>query len=172
MTRRAPALAPFALAALSLPLGSCLGPELVFTAGLSAAQAGVSEFSKGRLRTAWDAPIHVMLDAVRDSLESLGFEPQVVSTTGEEWHVEAEQLDGTGIDVYLTTITERVTLVSIRVGVFGDQPLSKLIADRIDTHISRWEEEGDDTTVVPGGPAPAGSTEGSRKSPPRRRGGP
>jgi len=148
MPRRAPRPLAFLLFALPLPLASCLGPEVVFTAGFSAAQAGVSEFSKGRLRTAWNAPIDVMLNAVRDALDTLGFEAEVLSTTGDEWHVSTEQLDGTDIEIYLTTITPRVTLISIRVGLLGDQPLAKLIADRIDAQVKAWEEAGSPTPVV------------------------
>jgi len=63
----------------------------------------------------------------------------VRSTAGDERHVEAEQFDSTEIDNYPTTVTARGSLVSIRVGILGDQPLAKLVAARIDERVRDWE---------------------------------
>jgi hypothetical protein len=126
-----------------LPLfvpGGCVGPGIVATAGLSAAQAGVSEFTKGRLKTAWDVPLETMFQVTHSSLRKLGYTIEGERSKGNEWFIASRELDGTAIDVYLRRSTSKVTLVSIRVGMFGDQPLSRLITDTIDRQLKEWNE--------------------------------
>ncbi len=134
------ARAPLLFLPLLLPLASCLGPEAVATAGFSAAQAGVFEYKKGTMRTAWDAPMETMFEASRQALADLEFQIMREVSTGEEWNLRAMELDYTAIDIYLEQATPAVTIVSIRVGTWGDQPVSKLIADRIDKRIKAWEK--------------------------------
>ena len=138
MPRPAPALVTVLLLSLGLCSASCLGPEIVATAGLSATQAGVAEYKKGTLRTAWDAPLDAMFDASKRALTELGFQITGEVSTGEERSLRAMELDYTAIDILLERVSPVVTILSIRVGTWGDQPVSKLISERIDRHVRAW----------------------------------
>lgn len=141
------------LLALLVP-GGCVGPGIVATAGLSAAQAGVSEFTKGRLKTAWDVPLEKMFQVTHSSLRKLGYTIEGERSTGNEWFIATRELDGTSLEVYLRRSTPKVTMLSIRAGLFGDQPLSRLIADTIDRQLKDWNESGEESQAEERAAAP------------------
>ena len=142
------------LLVLCAVIPACLGPDVVATAGLSAAQAGVSEFKKGRLITAWDVQLETMFQVVHSSLHRLGYKIEGQRPSGSEWFIATRELDGTAIDIYLRRSSPKVTMVSIRIGFFGDQPLARLIADTIDRQLKDWHDATTrpDATIVPESP--------------------
>lgn len=146
MTTRA---LPILLLLSSAALPACVGPDIVATAGFSAAQAGVSEFNKGRLKTAWLAPIETMFDACYATLQHLGYKIEGERHEGDDWFIGSRELDGTSLEIYLYRSSPRVTAVSIRVGSFGDQPLSRLIADSIDRELSTRAKGAPVPYVIP-----------------------
>lgn len=133
---------------------SCVAPGMVATAGLSAAQAGVSEFYKGRLKTAWDVELATMFQVVHSALHRLGYKIEGERATGNEWFIGSRELDGTGIEIYLRRSSPKVTMVSIRVGMFGDQPLSRLISDTFARQLESWRETARDAAREAGLQAP------------------
>lgn len=140
---------PILLLLSSPALPACVGPDIVATAGFSAAQAGVSEFYKGRLKTAWEAPIETMFDACRATLLNLGYKIEKERQDGDDWFIRSRELDGTSLEIYLTRSSPKVTAVSIRVGSFGNQPLSRLIADSIDRELSTRAKGAPIPNVIP-----------------------
>lgn len=120
---------------LPLVLCGCVGPDIVATAGFSAAQAGVSEFKKGSLRTAWEVELETLFPVAHSALRRLGYTIEGERVKGKEWFLASREIDGTAIEIYMRRSSPKVTSISIRVGLFGDQPLSRLIADTIDREL-------------------------------------
>jgi hypothetical protein len=132
--RRRGVLAGLAAAACS---GGCAAP-IVATAGLSVAQFGASSYLNGKLDAARRVPIEAAFKATRDAMTPMAFEiteERGPSDDNDLAYLATKERDGTAITVRLTRVSNAVCKIEIRVGVFGDQTLSRLILANIDQQL-------------------------------------
>jgi hypothetical protein len=120
-----------AAAALLLTLAGCAAPAIVVSAGLGVAQIGSAVYNNGKLSAAWKRPLPEVRDAAERALGQLGYgiANSTESPSGAE--IIAREQDGRTISVTLERSSPEVTLVRIRIGYLGDQPLSRLILEEI-----------------------------------------
>lgn len=121
--------------------GGCVPvPDPVLSVGFSAAQAGASAFIQGELRAAMKTSIRQLFDATMDAAGEKGLrfeisdsqfrEDSAVITcreTGDEDHGGNRRV----IEIIMRKSSPGVTTISIQVGTFGDQPMSRLVLDEI-----------------------------------------
>lgn len=126
-------------------------------------QAGTSAFANGRLDAAREATLELAWEAVRRAMGDLAFAPVDTWTSGDTPGGPADayhqpltapvpndgapagafflaRADGGGeIRIRLISKSAAVTKISIRVGLLGDQALSRLILETIDGHLASDE---------------------------------
>ncbi len=120
----------FVLAGAGLSLASCAPP--IVSAGLSVAEAGNSVFFEGNLRAAVKHDLASVFAASQKALTDLAYEPCVNDLKSHGAELTArESNDGRLVVVTLKESSPRVTLVQVRVGLFGDQQISRLVVSEI-----------------------------------------
>ncbi|MBX3380517.1 MAG: DUF3568 family protein [Phycisphaeraceae bacterium] len=129
---------PLLAAACSLAvLSGCFTPfDLAANAGLGVAQAGTSTFIQGTLQAAFDKPIDRVLEASRRALTDLGYEITREDSGTHYAQLQAAQADDSSIVVKLRKSSETVTGLSIRVGLWGDNAVSRLILAEIERELA------------------------------------
>ncbi len=119
------------LLAVSLP--ACAPPVLFANAGVSLAEAGTSAFIEGELRAARKQPLEDVHRAYEGALLRLNF-PIVRQMVEENYvFISADQVNQDEIQVRLTRHSPTVTAIRIRVGVFGDQAIARLIMEEAES---------------------------------------
>jgi hypothetical protein len=114
----------------------CAAPVIVASAGLTVAQYGATSYLNGRLDAARRVPLETVYKAALDAMAPLGFEPTDTTEPDEnDAYLATRQLDGTSIAIRFTRVSSQVCKVEIRIGVFGDQTLSRLIMSNIDNQL-------------------------------------
>lgn len=148
------------LVVLAAWLGGCapliVAPTAVMaTAGLSAVQAGTTAYVGGVLESAEKGTLaQAYLDAL-DAVEELRFE--LVRTTLDEHYalVMVREAGGRKIRIQLQRKSPIVTKVRIRVGLLGDQAMSRLVLAQIRQELGedfQHELEFDPLQQGPSGP--------------------
>jgi hypothetical protein len=106
---------------------------------VGAAGAGVGygtyAFIRGELEVAYPNEFQQTWSAVLDALESLEIRKKSAVKDAFGGKIEAARADGTSIKIAIKPITSASTSVKIRVGVFGNQTISEMIADEIDRNL-------------------------------------
>lgn len=130
-------LALFSIAAgISVSAGGCAAPLLATGAGLSAFQAGGSAYIRGELESAEVVEMHTLFQLVQDVLvEEFAFEIAVARAGDNYAFIHTKETQGRMIRVNLERKSPVVTKINVRVGLFGDQPMSRLILGGIQAHI-------------------------------------
>lgn len=133
------------LCALGVGLASCAPPVVVASAGLGMAQAGTVAYFEGELRTAFPRELEASYAAIEPALKRLGFDSDRAEFRAQEHYgyVFTHTLTAERIEIRVTGVTDRVTALRIRVGVFGDQAVARLILNEIE------DELGLDKAKVP-----------------------
>lgn len=125
----------FAVAALALP--GCLTPfDLAANAGLGVAQVGSSSFTQGTLQAAFDKPIGKVVEASRSAMTRLGYEITREDTGTHYAQLQSAQSDGSSIMLKFRKSSESVTGLSIRVGLWGDSAVSRLILLEVEKELA------------------------------------
>ena len=65
------------------------------------------------------------------TLEQLQFIKEATNRDGLSGSIEAKRADGTPIHVKFELVSDKVTSIKIKVGIFGDRQISELIHERI-----------------------------------------
>ncbi|MEP9411642.1 MAG: DUF3568 family protein [Candidatus Brocadia sp.] len=99
------------------------------------AGAGTVAYLKGELKSTEEASIGQVWHAAQKAMKDLEF-----AVTSEEKDALSAKLIARGagdtkVEINLERVSENLTTVRIRVGVFGDESLSRLILERIKKHI-------------------------------------
>ncbi len=99
------------------------------------AGAGTVAYLRGELKSTEEASIYRVLQATQQAMKDLKF-----TVTNEEKGISSAKLtaygtDDTKVEVNLENVSEKLTNVRIRVGVFGNESLSLLILERIKKHL-------------------------------------
>jgi hypothetical protein len=133
------------VAAAALSSGGCL----VVAAGAAAGGAAAAgwAYARGVIYQEYPTPLDATHAAVRTSLGELQF-PIVSEDKGTkvaQSSIESKTGDNKQIHIYLATRSHPIpaegviTRVSIRVGAFGDDAITKRIFDQISTHLTSPE---------------------------------
>jgi hypothetical protein len=118
------------LAALTLVVGAMAAGCGAIIAG-AAAGAGAVAYIRGELEATEAAPIGQVFDATKAVVDELQFKVLSADADAYEGKVHAETARGKEIGITLERESDAVTTIRIRVGVFGDENLSRLIHERI-----------------------------------------
>lgn len=127
------------LVCAALGLFSCA--PVYITAGLSVAQVGTAAFINGQLVSARQAPIEEVWAAAVGALEELEFDirtlrpPDSPDSCGRSAYVMAKDEGGPQVKIRLERASEAVTRIRIRINIFGDQALARLVLSRIDARL-------------------------------------
>ncbi len=99
-----------------------------------AAGAGTVAYLKGELKTNEDVPINKLFDATRAALKEMGLTVQKFEKAVDSAQFTAMTADDKTIKINLKKRNDYLTELSIRVGTFGDESLSKKILEEIRKH--------------------------------------
>ena len=107
----------------------------VFTSGCVATKTAAHDtvsWIRGALEVNLDYSVEEVGFAATTAVNNLKFNNVLSRVDVVSGEVNAETAQGTDIDILIDKISERITRVSIRVGAFGDEAVSRLILDEIE----------------------------------------
>ena len=115
-----------ALAAACLMLQGCVAAVVGAGAG-----AGTYAYMRGEYQTTYSYPLEKTYSATLAALKDL--QMPVVSSVKDltDGTIESKKGDGSDVKILLKTEGELVTSIRVRVGIFGNEAVSKLIVDKI-----------------------------------------
>jgi hypothetical protein len=116
------------LISMGLMLQGCL--LLAVGAGAGAGAATVA-YVKGELKTTYAASLNRTWDATLSALKDLRINVYSSKKDVTEGDIEATKADGTKVKINLAPAGPDTTSVSIRVGIFGDEEVSRVINRQI-----------------------------------------
>jgi hypothetical protein len=104
----------------------------LFLVGASvAAGIGTAAYVNGELSVSEEVGVDKTFKATVSAMNELEFKVTEQQKDAVSGKVIAKMANGTIIRIYVHRETDRVTVIRIRVGTFGDEALSKLIHDKI-----------------------------------------
>lgn len=110
---------------------SSSGCALLLVGAGAAAGAGTVAYLQGELKTNQDAPLDKVLKAADATLKEMKL-TVLERTEGVERAKLTARVEGDKrVEITLTRLTPKATAISIRVGVFGDEALSRQILEKI-----------------------------------------
>ncbi len=101
------------------------------------AGAGTVAYVRGELQTAYAASFNRTWDATIAALNDLGITIYNTKRDATEGDIEATKTDGTKVKINLKPKGQGVTSVRIRVGIFGDEEVSRTISDQISRRLGK-----------------------------------
>jgi hypothetical protein len=134
-------------AACAVALAGCAAPALIATAGFGALQTGTEAFIRGELESAVANPLAEVYAAGDAAVRELEFKITNSKLGKENGYIRAKETQGRKIVVDVEMKSPTVTKINIRVGLFGDQAISRLI-------LSHIQEKLSPTPVHAAGPQP------------------
>jgi hypothetical protein len=126
-----------ALAALAaFGLGGCAAPPIIVaSAGVSALQAGSTAYVRGELESADAVPLRAFHAAAMQAMDDLHF-PIVDARVATRFaQIRGREIGGRAVRIDLEKKSPMVTKLNIRVGIFGDQAISRLIQQAISARL-------------------------------------
>lgn len=115
----------------ALLLQGCGAPLVIASAGLGALQTGTTAFIRGELESAEPYPLDVAHQAARDGLVDLRLPIVSERITRNSAAIIASETGGRAVKIYLERKSPVVSKINIRVGVWGDQAMSRLVQQAI-----------------------------------------
>ena len=117
-----------AIALCGLAAQGCVAAAL----GGAAAGAGAVAYQKGEFRSVYKAPLDRTADATESALRALDLTvDRRLQVAPDQTRIDAHKPDGTAVTVALTPSAPDSTIARIRVGMLGDEGLSRMIDRRI-----------------------------------------
>jgi hypothetical protein len=107
--------------------GSCTAPVFVVTAGLSVAQLGTAAYANGALKSATIVSADEAVAAAEAAIAGLELSLIRKTVSGRKTLILSEEMGGRNVSIEIIKKTERFCTITIRVGVFGDQAVSRLV---------------------------------------------
>jgi hypothetical protein len=101
----------------------------------AAAGAGAIAYIRGELEATEEAPIGAVVTATHSAIDDLEFRLLSADADAYSAKIRAETARGTDIGISLKRVSDNVTEIHIRVGVFGDEDLSRLIHEKMRAHL-------------------------------------
>jgi hypothetical protein len=111
-----------------------LGCVAVIGAG---AGAGTVAYIRGELQTTYAASFNRTWDASLAALKDLGITVYNTKKDATEGDIEATKADGTKVKINLKPTEPDTTAVKIRVGIFGDEEVSRTIGNQISKRLGK-----------------------------------
>lgn len=131
---------------LALFHGACAAPAIVMTAGLGALQTGTEAFIRGELESTVAHPMREVFEATQLALLELEFPVRHADLGDLNASVVSAEAQGRRVVVSLESKSPLVTKLNIRVGVFGDQTVSRLIMSAIQVKL---DHDGRHADAIP-----------------------
>lgn len=121
------------LAAAPLVLTGCLAAAAV--GGAAVAGAGTVAYIKGELKATEEASMKKAWSATVGAVEELDF--LVVNKVNDavSGEIEAKTADSKTVKITLKRIADNLTEITIRIGTFGDESLSRYILSKIEARL-------------------------------------
>ncbi len=116
-----------------LVLTGCLAAAAV--GGAAAAGAGTVAYIKGELKATEEATLDKTWEATVGAVEELQFLVINKLKDAVSAEIEAKTADNKTVKIELKRVTENLTDISIRIGTFGDETLSRYILSKIEARL-------------------------------------
>lgn len=100
-----------------------------------AAGAGTVAYLRGELDASVAHPLNAVDHATNEAGRQLGFAKINEGAVANGQVLTFRTADDTKVEVHLIRTTNRVTRVTIRVGLFGNEPLSRTFLDKIRSNV-------------------------------------
>ncbi len=123
-----------------------MGCATVPPAAQVAATCSAPSYSRARGWESFTAPRAAVLAALNDSMNDLNLEKIHGTRDGSVSRIEASTKDNQRVVATIRSHQD-ATQVSIRVGWFGDEPLTQAILERLEVRLGSRSPEGIPTTV-------------------------
>lgn len=118
----------FLLILATVPLPGCF---LLLLGGGAAVGAGAVAYKHGELSSVEAATFERTWEAVHEAMRDLGFVITDQQKEADSATVEARTADNTEVKIQLSAKSPQATEVSIRVGMFGNEALSRTILEKM-----------------------------------------
>jgi len=116
------------------------GCALFVVAGAGASVGvGAAQYIRGELKQAYAAPIEKAWNAALATAEDLKMRPTEKSTDNidQNREIKGKTDEGRDFQIAFEAMSKDVTMVKVRIGVFGDEAYSKKIQERIAAHLKK-----------------------------------
>lgn len=133
MIKRQELLLVLLLAVSPLILTGCLAAAAV--GGAAAAGAGTVAYIKGELKATEEATLDKTWEATVGAVDELNFLVINKLKDAVSAELEAKTADNKTVKIELKRVTENLTDISIRIGTFGDETLSRYILSKIEARL-------------------------------------
>jgi hypothetical protein len=122
-----------------LMLTVCSGGCVWLAIGAAGAGVGVGTYAfiRGELEAAYASEYQETWSATLAALQALEIRKKGASKDAFGGRIDAARADGTPVTIKITPITPASTSVKIRVGFFGNRPISEMIAGQIETELRK-----------------------------------
>ncbi len=114
-----------------IAIGSQLGCAALLLGGGAIAGAGMVAYAKGELIAVEDADLDRVWAAAQGAMDDLDFVIESRLTTAGSAKLVARGAGSRRVTVVVRRRVGNLTEISVRVGYFGDEPLSRLILQKI-----------------------------------------
>ncbi|MEQ9619161.1 MAG: DUF3568 family protein [Deltaproteobacteria bacterium] len=121
------------LAASPFILTGCLAAAAV--GGAAAAGAGTVAYIKGELKATEEASLEKTWEATVGAVDELEFLVINKIKDAVSAELEAKTADNKTVKIELKRVSDNLTDISIRVGTFGDESLSRFILSKIEARL-------------------------------------
>lgn len=120
---------------LGIPLLAGSGCAALLIGGGVGAGAGTVAYLKGELKSTEEASIDKTWQAAQETMKDLEF--VITSKEKDTFFAKliAYRANDKKVEMYLQKASENTTEVKIRVGVFGDESLSRIISESLKKHL-------------------------------------
>ncbi|MGQ9570457.1 MAG: DUF3568 domain-containing protein [Thermodesulfovibrionales bacterium] len=105
------------------------------------AGAGTVAYVRGELQTSYAASLDRTWDASIGALKDIGITIYNTKKDATEGDIEATKADGTKVKINLKPKGQDITTVKIRVGIFGDEEVSRTISNQISKRLEKTQSE-------------------------------
>ncbi len=121
---------------LLLPLLCCYGCAYLVAAGAGAAAGVVTyKYISGELRVQYPYPLEKVWYATEEAVKDMGISVTERARDTFSGSLKGKTATGTPVSIKAKQLEERVTLIKIRIGTFGDEAASMRIKDAIDRRL-------------------------------------
>ncbi len=116
------------------------GCALFLVAGAGAAMGvGAAQYIGGELKQAYAAPMEKTWNASLAAVEELKMKPseKSIDNTDQNRVIKGKTQDGRDFQISLEAMAKDVTMVKVRIGVFGDEDYSKKVQEAIAKNLKK-----------------------------------
>ncbi len=114
-----------------IAIGSQLGCAVLLVGGGAVAGAGMVAYAKGELTAAETADLDRVWAAAQGAMDDLDFVIESRLTTAGSAKLIARGAGSRRVTVVVERRVGNLTSITVRVGFFGDEPLSRLVLKKI-----------------------------------------